>query len=111
MHLRSWNPPASGVRHGAGLSRQRDLVRYGKKEKTSERALEPAFATVKDGCDFLAVSQAEMYRLLGLGVVEGVKAGKRTLLKVESLKARAASLPPAKIKPPPKRERQPHTTT
>jgi hypothetical protein len=46
-----------------------------------------------------------MYRLLGLGKVEGVKAGKRTLLKLSSLKARAASLPPAKIKAPTTRRR------
>jgi hypothetical protein len=68
-----------------------------------ERALVPAFVTIKDGCAFLAVSPAQMYRLIGLKQVEAVKAGKRTLLKVPSLKARAASLPPAKIKPPTKR--------
>ena len=56
---------------------------------SKERALEPALVTIKVGCDFLAVSPAEMYRLLGLKKVEGVKAGKRTLLKVSSLKARA----------------------
>jgi hypothetical protein len=73
---------------------------------SKERALEPAFITIKAGCDFLAVSPAEMYRLLGLKKVEGVKAGKRTLLRVSSLKARAESLPPAKIKPPTRRKRK-----
>ena len=69
------------------------------------RALEPEVVTIKAGCDFLAVSPAEMYRLLGRGEVEAVKAGKRTLLKVPSLKARVASLPPAKIKAPTTRRR------
>jgi hypothetical protein len=73
---------------------------------SKEQALEPALVTIKAGCDFLAVSAGEMYRLLGLKKVEGVKAGKRTLLKVSSLKARAASLPPAKIKPPTRRKRR-----
>jgi len=68
--------------------------------------LEPALVTIQQGCDYLAVSPAEMYRLLGLGKVEGVKAGRRTLLKVESLQARAASLPPAEIKPPTRRKRK-----
>jgi hypothetical protein len=72
----------------------------------AERTLEPALVTIKAGCDFLAVSQAEMYRLLGLKKVEGVKAGKRTLLKLESLKARAGALPPAQIKPPVRRKRR-----
>ena len=71
-----------------------------------QRTLEPALVPISDGCAFLAVSQAEMYRLLGRGKVEGVKAGKRTLLKVTSLKAHAASLPPAKIKPPTRRKRR-----
>jgi hypothetical protein len=69
----------------------------------AEQALEPALVPIKVGCEFLAVSPAEMYRLLGRGDVEGVKAGKRTLLRFQSLKIRAASLPPAKIKPPTRR--------
>jgi hypothetical protein len=78
--------------------------------KTSEQkpafALEPELETMRNGCYRIAVSQAEMYRLLGLGKVKGVKAGKRTLLVVQSLKAHAASLPPAKIKPPTVRKRK-----
>ena len=70
----------------------------------AERTLEPALVTIKAGCDFLSVSPAEMYRPLGLKKVEGVKAGKRTLLRVSSLKARAASLPAAKIKAPTRRK-------
>jgi hypothetical protein len=72
----------------------------------AERTLEPALVTIKAGCDFLAVSQAQMYRLMGLKKVQAVKAGKRTLLKLESLKARAESLPPARIKPPVRRKRK-----
>lgn len=74
--------------------------------KVKEPVLEPALVTIKAGCEFLAVSPGEMYRLLGRGEVEARKAGKRTLLVVSSLKARAASLPVAKIKPPTRRKRR-----
>lgn len=75
------------------------------KSQIEQAVIEPALVTINTGCEYLAVSPAEMYRLLGLKKVEGVKAGKRTLLTVSSLKARAASLPPAKIKPPTIRKR------
>jgi hypothetical protein len=75
-------------------------------EQKPEFAIEPELETMRDGCFRIAVSQAEMYRLLGLGKVKGVKAGKRTLLIVQSLKAHVASLPPAKIKPPTVRKRK-----
>jgi hypothetical protein len=82
------------------------------KAKTNpEPVLEPALMSIADGCDYLAVSIAEMYRLLGLGLVKGVKAGRRTLLTVPSLKARAASLPRAKIKPPTPKKRKPEQHT
>ena len=71
-----------------------------------KRSLEPALVTIQAGCDFLAVSPAQMYRLMGLRKVEARKAGKRTLLVVRSLKAHAASLPPAKITPPTPRRRK-----
>ena len=67
---------------------------------THKNALEPALVTIRAGAQFLAVSPAQMYRLMGLKKIEAVKAGKRTLLKVSSLKAHAESLPVAKIKPP-----------
>lgn len=43
---------------------------------------------------------------IGLGKIEAAKAGKQTLLKVPSLRAYAASLPPASIKPPTVRKRK-----
>ncbi len=73
--------------------------------QATERVIEPALVTI-NGCEYIAVSPAEMYRLLGLGIIEGVKAGKRTLLKFSSLKERAASLPPAVITPPTPRKRK-----
>jgi hypothetical protein len=76
------------------------------KSQQEQALVEPALVPIKVGCEFLAVSPAEMYRLLGRGDVEGVKAGKRTLLRFQSLKARAASLPPAKIKAPTIRKRR-----
>ncbi len=74
--------------------------------QTTERAVEPALVTISEGCEYLSISPAEMYRLMGLRKVEAVKAGKRTLLKFSSLKARAASLPPAVITPPTPRKRK-----
>ena len=51
------------------------------KSQIEQAAIEPALVTINIGCEYLAVSPAEMYRLMGLKKVEGVKAGKRTLLR------------------------------
>jgi hypothetical protein len=72
------------------------------KNRTIETGLllEPAFVTIPHGAKFLGQGQSTIYKLIGLGKIEAAKAGKRTLLKVPSLRAYAASLPPASIKPP-----------
>jgi excisionase family DNA binding protein len=67
--------------------------------------LEPALVTIPTAARFLGQGESTIYRLIGLGKIEAAKAGKRTLLKVPSLKAYAASLPPANIKPPTIRRR------
>jgi hypothetical protein len=72
---------------------------------SATKALEPAFVTILDGCDYLGLSQASVYRLIGLGRLEARKAGGRTLITFKSLKALAAELPPAKIKAPTTRRR------
>jgi excisionase family DNA binding protein len=40
-----------------------------------------------------------VYNLMGKGVLEGVKAGRRTLIKADSVKAYVATLEPAQIRP------------
>jgi hypothetical protein len=57
-------------------------------DSSKERVLEPALATIEDGRrDYLGgISVAQVYRDLGLGRYKAVKAGKRTLLVVPSVK-------------------------
>ena len=77
------------------------------KTQIEQAAIEPDFVTIEAGCQIIsAISVAEMYRAARSQEIESVKAGKRTLLTVASLKAHAASLPPAKIKPPTTRRRK-----
>lgn len=73
-----------------------------------EQAIEPDLATIEGGRhDYLGgISVAQVYRDLGLGRYKAVKAGKRTLLVVPSVKRYVASLPPAKIKAPTMRKRK-----
>jgi excisionase family DNA binding protein len=68
--------------------------------------LEPAFMTIPHAARFLGHGESTIYKLIGLGKIEAAKAGTRTLLKVPSLRAYAASLPPASIKPPTVRKRR-----
>ena len=65
-----------------------------------EQAIEPAFLPIPAASKFLGLSPASIYRLIGLGKLQAVKAGGKTLLVMQSLRDYAASLPPAKIKPP-----------
>jgi hypothetical protein len=65
-----------------------------------EQAIEPAFLPIPAASKFLGLSPASIYRLIGLGKLQAVKAGGRTLLTMVSLRDYAASLPPAEIKPP-----------
>jgi hypothetical protein len=66
----------------------------------AEQAVEPALLSIPASSEFLGLSAASIYRLIGLGKLKAVKAGGKTLLTMPSLKNYAASLPPAKIKPP-----------
>ena len=68
--------------------------------KSSGAGIEPAFMSPSAAGDFLSLSQASIYRLLGLGKLKAVKAGGKTLVTVESLKAYARSLPTAKFTAP-----------
>src|SRR5262245_34771584 len=63
---------------------------------SSEIHLEPVLVPIPVAAHFLGHHASTIYRLLGDGKIEAVKAGKRTLLKVASLKQYVANLPPAK---------------
>jgi len=67
----------------------------------NEQAIEPAFLRIKAAGEFLGLSAASIYRLIGFGKLRAVKAGGRTLLVMQSLRDYAASLPSAQIRPPP----------
>jgi hypothetical protein len=68
----------------------------------TERAaptLEPMLISIADGKPIIgSPCNDTIYKLIGSGQIEAVKAGRRTLLVVESLKRYAASLPTAKVK-------------
>jgi hypothetical protein len=66
--------------------------------------VEPILCSIPQGCQMLGIGIQGMYDLIGAGLVKAVKRGTRTLLKVESLKAYADSLPSAVIAPPHKRK-------
>ena len=73
----------------------------GKKPCADADAIAPAFLPISVCGEYLGLSEATIYRLLGLGKLQAVKAGSRTLVTMQSAQEYAASLPPAKIKPPP----------
>jgi hypothetical protein len=63
-------------------------------------ALEPILAPIPEGKKIIGDPCLDtVYRLIGSGQIEAKKAGRRTLLVVESLKRYAARLPDAKVKP------------
>jgi excisionase family DNA binding protein len=64
----------------------------------TEPVIEPALLSIKAAAEYLSLSQVSIYRLIGLGHLQAVKAGKKTLVVMSSIKSYLASLPPAKIK-------------
>jgi hypothetical protein len=72
----------------------------------SKMEVEPYLCSVPQGCQMIGVGTQTMYDLIGAGLVTAVKRGTRTLLKVESLKAYADSLPRAVVAVPHKRKPQ-----
>jgi hypothetical protein len=55
----------------------------------------PLLVPVADGFRAIGVGRTKGYELIGSGAIEAVKIGARTLLKVESLRRFAMSLPRA----------------
>lgn len=58
--------------------------------------MEPFAHTIPEAVRLTRICRATIYELLRQGKIHGVKAGKRTLVLNDSLKAYMASLPPYK---------------
>ena len=65
-----------------------------------EEPLPPILCSVKQASAALARGTQAIYDLMGAGKIKAVKSDGRTLIMVESLHEYAASLPPAKVRPP-----------
>jgi hypothetical protein len=65
----------------------------------------PLLVPVKQACAMIGRGQSALYELIGGGKIRAVKSDGRTLIVVESLREYAATLPPAKVRPP--RNRRP----
>jgi hypothetical protein len=65
----------------------------------------PLLVPVKQACAMIGRGQSALYELIGGGKIRAVKSDGRTLIVVETLREYAASLPPAKVRPP--RNRRP----
>jgi len=59
----------------------------------------PILVTIPTAADMLGRGITFIYEALGDGRIEGVKSDGRTLIRVQSLHAYAASLPRAQVKP------------
>lgn len=68
--------------------------------------IEPLALSVDQTARATGESRSQVYNLLGRGEYRAIKSGARTLVLVESIKQRFASLPAAKIKPPAPRKRR-----
>jgi hypothetical protein len=69
-------------------------------ETETASALTPLLLPVKQACTVIGRGQSALYELIGAGKIRAVKSDGRTLVVFESLREYAASLPPARIKPP-----------
>jgi hypothetical protein len=67
--------------------------------------IEPLAVTIPRTSQITGESRSRVYELIGEGVYEAIKSGRRTLIVYESIKRRIASLPRANIKPSPPRPR------
>jgi excisionase family DNA binding protein len=65
----------------------------------------PILVSVPQASQMLGRGVSTIYELIGSGKIRAVKSDARTLIVVESLHEYAASLPPAKVRPP--RNRRP----
>jgi hypothetical protein len=68
----------------------------------------PILCTIRDAANMIGRGQTFIYEAIGTGKLQAVKSDKRTLVVVDSLRAYAGSLPPAKISPPRRRSAEQH---
>lgn len=61
--------------------------------------MQPMLLTLKDAVIFSGFSRSRIYAMAGLNEIETKKAGRRTLIVAESLRAAIERLPPAPITP------------
>jgi hypothetical protein len=75
----------------------------------SRAPMPPILCSIPQACAMIGRGTQALYDLIGSGKIRAVKSDGRTLVVVESLREYAASLPPAKVRPPrnrkPQRER------
>jgi hypothetical protein len=62
--------------------------------------IEPISCTIPRTVQITGDSRSVVYQLIGRGLYEAVKSGRRTLITFASIKRRIAGLPKAAIKPP-----------
>ena len=59
---------------------------------------QPAMYRISDAREIARLGNTKIYELIGAGILNAVKAGRRTLITAESLHAYIASLPKADIR-------------
>ena len=69
-------------------------------ESASTPKFDPITVTITETARLTGKSRASIYEAIARGQLRAVKDGARTLVTFESIKARQASLPTAKIKAP-----------
>jgi hypothetical protein len=68
--------------------------------KASKVELPPILCSIPQASAMIGRGTQAIYDLIGSNQIRAVKSGGRTLILVESLHEYAASLPPAKVRPP-----------
>jgi hypothetical protein len=71
--------------------------------------LEPLTVTIDQTGHLTGESRSQIYNRIGSGEYQAVKSGNRTLILYQSIKARIAALPRAKIKAPASRRQRAFT--
>jgi hypothetical protein len=66
----------------------------------------PITVSIKDAQAITGISRSRVYELIGLGELDAVKDGDRTLITMASIERRQSALPRAQIKPPKPRKRR-----
>ena len=61
---------------------------------------QPIAVTIPGAASMTGLGRSRIYELIGAGTLEARKAGRRTLVMTDSLRAYLSSLPPASIRAP-----------